>query len=1682
MGHRSKPSPTKAETANHASSSRRVTAGPVLLSPSKETDPIVSLPPSSPRGLDTLLPGYASRPQPSPVKPISKHTTEQATTPINEPNTNISLPRVEDARLDGGLCNDIGDWEVKKNRKPLLGNIPAPTLLELATERRKQREPNDISNGVSAAIGGGIHAPVVPPAVILSVHQNAASDQQDCNPLINIPKCLSLSLPPECLASIPLPNIALQFEAKFRRIIAVYDFFQRHHIQSTWQALEQSMRSAGVDSHVTLDDLHILTTLCPHVIHVAPHLSASDDPQQRFDDWRQQQQPSNGNTPINNNNEITNSAPGGLGIGGIFDTAIHPVFDGSMDLIVTLSDPWEIKYSENEGPPRIFLEEAQAREEMKEREGATLIHAADEVLDGEESGDALFPTTKVSPSSAGVSKKRRPVQSNKRIRMEWELRKALILNVAYIQERHFKGNVPPVSSLAALLPKAASRSIPLRKKRVRPTRRSKAGQRAQAAAASFLTEDCLRELSEVISLLDDDDKEAPMDDGGQVDISLTKPADITDLDEILALGRWHPAFPIDTAVTNETIKQAAQAIQNALKHQESGKDISDVRLSNNNNIDALAAARAPTESPSEPKMNTQRQSSSTAQKSRSRRPAAPPQLLKKHPPCTDTTTLSATAFLEHLKSLPGYQNQVVHVEQLPARAARYAVLDPPILPPVLQALEHRGVRQFYSHQTEAITSLRSGQHTVVATSTASGKSLCYVVPILEALVKDPAACAVLIFPTKALAQDQLRAIRGMCSAAFGDAAPGVDIYDGDTPMGDRGDIRDRAQILLTNPDMLHQSILPVHNQFGRMLSNLKYCVVDEAHTYKGVFGCHSAFVLRRLRRVCSRIYNIEPIFAVTTATVANPKQHACTLLGVQDVVVVQEDGSPHGPKDFVLWNPPLMNKQGEGANNCGGGQGGKGRKNFAAIKAKEVQEAKRIALRVARQERSSGVILGPETCEKDWVVSVGAGQRDPVVKERFDTSKGNSPLKKQKIDNSINSNKQQDDDAQMMTARQRKLVSEAVAALSAASGPLTDPTTLAKLKQVDATGAVVGTRRLIKVGPELGTSAVDALGHKKKGGIRDSIQNSAIILRQSSTPSVISPTDQVHTELPTGLESKASKIRARVGTTGVDPDSARSSPIVEMASLLAETIQHGLRSIAFCKTRKLSELVTAYVREILAVTAPELRTKVAVYRAGYSATERREIEAALFSGSLLGVAATNALELGVDIGGLDATLHLGFPGSIASLWQQAGRAGRREQPSISIYVGWDGPLDQYFLTNPSNLFSRPIESAMVDISNPAALQAHAACAAFESQLHPDADAVEYFGPGLNAAVHVLQSKGVLGRNLLYTGSASNPASTIALRAIDPNRYSIIDESALGGGKLLEEVEENKAFYQVHDGSTYFFQGRTYLCRKLDLDARVALMRPVDVKYYTKTVDFTAVQLIGGGESIFPNGCGSGNSTRETAAVVGGNQTELSGSNAVVCPQQFLPTSALVSAATVTTRWLGFVRVWRGTGQVFDSVNLFLPDVQYQTEAAYIRLPPAARRAVEAAGLPFRDGVHAAAHAVLNALPLFLMANPQDIGTECDNPYDTQFKPERILLYDKYPGGIGLVAAARPRFTELLSRALSMISACSCSYAGGCPGCCQHTDCGEYNSVLNKEAGRLVLKTCLEIEAEKYGLNNDELGI
>eukprot|EP00889_Picochlorum_renovo_P006033 jgi/Picre1/33063/NNA_008389.t1 len=439
--------------------------------------------------------------------------------------------------------------------------------------------------------------------------------------------------------------------------------------------------------------------------------------------------------------------------------------------------------------------------------------------------------------------------------------------------------------------------------------------------------------------------------------------------------------------------------------------------------------------------------------------------------------------------------------------------------------------------------------------------------------------------------------------------------------------------------------------------------------------------------------------------------------------------------------------------------------------------------------------------------------------------------------------------------------------------------------------------------------------------------------------------------------------------------SRRSSPIVEISYLLSECVKHGLRTIAFCKTRKLSELVATYTREIVAASAPsDLLSTISVYRAGYSPAERRDIERRIFDGSLLGIAATNALELGIDIGGLDVTLHLGFQGTVASLWQQAGRAGRRNKKSLSVYVGWDGPLDQFFMSKPEELFGRTIESAQIDITNPQFLE----------------------------------------MDLSTVCAFSSKAVPWSLMQVIPGLCS--------DGKVLEEIEKRKAFFVVYEGAIYMFQSGTFIVKSVDHKARIAIVHPTDVKYYTTTIDYTDVHLIGDKKCYTP------------------------------CARQ---NSASVGYATVTTHWMGFARIWRGSGKVFDTVDLFLPDVVYETIAVSQRLPPSARQIVQLAGYGFRDSVHAAAHALMNVLPLYLMCNPEDIGTECDNLYDTRYKPERLLLFDRYPGGIGLCEKAQPIFRDLIEKGLNLIVRCSCESDSGCPGCIQSTVCSEYNSVLSK---------------------------
>ncbi|GIL51561.1 hypothetical protein Vafri_7530, partial [Volvox africanus] len=626
------------------------------------------------------------------------------------------------------------------------------------------------------------------------------------------------------------------------------------------------------------------------------------------------------------------------------------------------------------------------------------------------------------------------------------------------------------------------------------------------------------------------------------------------------------------------------------------------------------------------------------------------------------------------------------------------------------------------------------------------------------------------------------------------------------------------------------------------------------------------------------------------------------------------------------------------------------------------------------------------------------------------------------------------------------------------------------------------------------------------------------------------------------------------GAAGTPLEHRRDSPIVEMALLLAECVQHGLRTIAFCKSRKLCELVMAYTRETLTACAPGYEGRVKVYRAGYSPAERRAMEADIHSGRLLALAATNALELGVDVGGLDVTLHLGFPGSVASLRQQAGRAGRREQESLSLVVGFDGPLDQHFMRHPEHLFDRPVESVQIDVYNPDVLQQHLLCAALEHPLLLDQD-LPFFGPRMPDIVTRLLAASLISRRpgapfgstsgggsqewgripaggnggagggggggwddwlsvpLMYSGPKDNPASAICLRSIDPDRFVIWDETSR---MPLEEIEANMAFYEVYDGAVYMFQGRPYLCRQLNLSERVAIVRPADVKYYTKVKDYTDIYVTGG-HVAYPaptpalhrvmgtpasgpasaGGPGPKPSHRAAGAVTApvlaevekrvpcrdsavsseavsvtatataklGPATSLNGT----AIESTSATTASCESALVVVRYLGFHRVWQGSNRLFDTVDLFLPDVIYETQAAYVRVPPSARRECSARNLSFREGCHAANHALLNVVPLFLIANARDLGTECDNPYDARYRVERLLVYDKHRGGMGLSVAAAPLFPALLERAHRLVSECSCPYAKGCPQCVQHLECRNYNAVLSKTAAEVVLRHVLEQE-------------
>ncbi|MGO8904406.1 MAG: DEAD/DEAH box helicase [Solirubrobacteraceae bacterium] len=762
------------------------------------------------------------------------------------------------------------------------------------------------------------------------------------------------------------------------------------------------------------------------------------------------------------------------------------------------------------------------------------------------------------------------------------------------------------------------------------------------------------------------------------------------------------------------------------------------------------------------------------------------------------------------------------VSQAREGPGRAKLVDPPaeLHPDVLAALARLNVAHLYSHQEQAVHSAWGGP-TIITTGTASGKSMCFNLPTLDVLCRDARARALYVYPTKALAQDQARAL-----TAFGltkRVRPAI--YDGDTPREARAGIRRDANVVLTNPDMLHVGILPNHAAWAELFANLAVVVIDEAHSYRGVFGSHVANVMRRLRRIAAA-YGTEPRFLLTSATIANPVELAERLTGLEDVSLIDQDGSPAPARQIAVWNPPLSDEE-------------------------------------------------------------------------------------------------------------------------------------------------LGTRR---------------------------------------------------------------------------------SALAEAAELLARLVRDGARTICFIKSRKAVELLSRLVKGELEHTHPELAELVVPYRAGYTSQQRRELEGRLTRGELRAVITTDALELGIDIGELDVAVVVTFPGTVASLRQMWGRAGRRGR-GLAVYVAGEDALDQFFARHPEDFLDRPVESAILDHESPLIFRQHLLCAAHEGPLSND-DA-EFLGPRWEAYAELMLSAGELRRRPIDAGRpgtsedrqedaaragagsgsyvprrhGSYPAAEVSLRSASPDSFAIVDVSS---GELLGSTEAARAHSTVHEGAIYLHLGQAYEVRELDLDRRRALVAPFNGDWYSqpkRITDTDIVRLL---------------DRRETMGV------RLS-----------------FGEVSVTDTVLAYQRRRVADHTPIELVALDLPSTSFPTQALWFELD--AQALAETIPLETLLGaLHATEHAQIAVLPLIAMCDRWDIGGLSTNLHPQTGVPT-IFLYDGHPGGIGIARTAFARFEELCGDARRLIGECPC--ADGCPSCVQSPKCGNLNEPLSKAGALLLLEGMLAAPAE-----------
>ncbi|MFI5584603.1 DEAD/DEAH box helicase [Amycolatopsis sp. NPDC051758] len=796
--------------------------------------------------------------------------------------------------------------------------------------------------------------------------------------------------------------------------------------------------------------------------------------------------------------------------------------------------------------------------------------------------------------------------------------------------------------------------------------------------------------------------------------------------------------------------------------------------------------------------------------------------------------------------IPARENPVTHVADLPDRNARYAEWPSWADPAVVTALRDCGVSAPWAHQAEAASHAYEGRHVVISTGTASGKSLAYQLPVLSRLAAGEKANALYLSPTKALGADQLRSVSSLDVSGVRAAS-----FDGDTPMVERDWVRSHANWVFTNPDMLHRGILSQHGRWASFFRRLSCVVVDECHTYRGVFGSHVALLLRRLRRVAEH-YGASPVFVLASATTASPASFASRLTGVS-CAAVTDDASPRGARTVVLWEPPLLEE-----------------------------------------------------------------------------------------------------------------------------------------------------------------------------------------------------------------------------LTGENGAPVRRSAGAETSRILADLVVEGARSLAFIRSRRGAELAALGARRILSEVDPRLCETVAAYRSGYLPEERRALEAALLSGRLLGVATTNALELGVDIAGLDAVVLAGYPGTLASFWQQAGRAGRSGDSALVVFVARDDPLDTYLVHHPAALLDRPVETAVLDPANPYVLAPQLACAVAELPLTlPE---LEMFGG--SAAQEVLTE--LAEQKLLrrrssgwYWTSRDRPHAEVGIRGTGGEQIAVVESDS---GRMLGTVDPGSACFAVHPGAVYLHQGSSYVVDELDLETGLAMVHSENPDWTTTPREIVDISVL---------------STQEK--------------------QDFGGVSVCLGEVAVTSQVIGYLRR-RPSGEVLDHTPLDLPEQSLRTRAVWYTVSAELLETVsdsssdgeagtgghrvgtESAGPvgtgeetlasgrgPAREGggapgpraglvparvpgaLHAAEHAAIGLLPLFATCDRWDIGGVSTARHEDTGEAT-VFVHDGHPGGAGFAERGYAAIVPWLAATREAIISCECPT--GCPSCVQSPKCGNGNEPLDKAGAVAVLDTVL----------------